>query len=1018
MADTRKLTLKIVGDAKSALGALGQMGDASDSFGSKLKGLGKKSGVAFLAIGTGAAVLAKSFVNAASNMEESLAKVNVVFGDNASEVIKFSKTAATAMGLSSQQALEAAGTYGNLFQAFGLSRDAATGMSTNLVQLASDLASFNNVPIDDALLALRSGLSGETEPLKKFGVALNDARLKEQAMSMGIYKGTGTLDAGQKAQAAYALILKDTSLAQGDYARTADGVANRQRTIAAQFTDIKTGIGTALLPAFGAILGLLSNKIIPVFQEFGDVAGEKGLGAAISMMANKVKENAPKLLTAVTEALQRTLDWVITTGVPSATEALSKMGVAFVNWIGPRIGPMLMKLQELYYALQGWVFNTLVPRLTDILIKAGTVLSGWIVKAIPPLIKGLQEFAQKLGDFIANTALPRLLENVKKLGNALVEWVGPVLRELPAKLIELTGTIVGVLVSKVIPAILKATPGLLWAMTKWIGSLAGDLIIGLGKAFVALLKAIPQLALELGKGFLSLGASLMANLGNGIMGIAEWVKDKLIGFVNGLIDKFNSIPVVPNIDKIKTDTNKAAEAMTGLSSAMSTLPSDFNRVSADAKTLAAAQGTLSTQTNTTNTDLSDLSGTLAGGGGGGGGGKKAAKKSVKQSLGEAQDAFKTFTGALQSVGSAQKDVTNSIKGTITAQNNLTSATQAVSKAQAALDQIARGYGVGSKQATTAQEELEQAQRNQTRAGYAVEQATFAITEAEKTLAVAREGEDKVAIREAEISLAEAKMTLTERILDEKQAITDTATAQGLLNEATNGATTGSKTYTDALTVLQDAQKTAREAVDLLADAKERETESTWKLVDAEKALMELRGKTLTPTAEKAIEQFKERGGELSAGAGAALESVQKSPADFLKMVNKQFSANYKTVAEYVKAGKGKKSETARRERFKNYMAAGSNTGGQASGMSLDFSQIDLSGITAFAKGGVVTRPMVGMLGEAGREAVIPLDRINTGGDTYNITINSKIADTGLPDLIVAELRKFNRRSGAIDIQVA
>jgi hypothetical protein len=70
-----------------------------------------------------------------------------------------------------------------------------------------------------------------------------------------------------------------------------------------------------------------------------------------------------------------------------------------------------------------------------------------------------------------------------------------------------------------------------------------------------------------------------------------------------------------------------------------------------------------------------------------------------------------------------------------------------------------------------------------------------------------------------------------------------------------------------------------------------------------------------------------------------------------------------------------------------------------------------------AKGGVVNKPTLAMIGESGSEAVIPLDRLNSGGDVYNITINSKIADNTLPDLLVAELRKFNRRSGAIDIQV-
>jgi SLT domain-containing protein len=86
----------------------------------------------------------------------------------------------------------------------------------------------------------------------------------------------------------------------------------------------------------------------------------------------------------------------------------------------------------------------------------------------------------------------------------------------------------------------------------------------------------------------------------------------------------------------------------------------------------------------------------------------------------------------------------------------------------------------------------------------------------------------------------------------------------------------------------------------------------------------------------------------------------------------------------------------------------------------DFSGFSVGGLATLASGGIVTRPTFSLIGEGGEpEAVIPLSKMSgMGGDTYNITINSKVADATLPDLIVAELRKFNRRSGAIDIQVA
>ena len=238
------------------------------SFVGNLKKVGAALGATFAA--SQVANFAKESILASSNMAESLSKVRVVFGEGAAEVEKFGASAAQNLGISNQAALEAAGTYGNLFQAFGLGQGEAQKMSTSLVQLASDMASFNNTSIDQAITALRSGLSGETEPLKRFGVALSDVRLKTEAMSLGLIKNTSeALTPAAKAQASYALIMKDTTLAQGDYARTADGTANTMKTLQAKFEDAKVAVGDALMPAFKGLLGIL-ELLVPVLTKIGE----------------------------------------------------------------------------------------------------------------------------------------------------------------------------------------------------------------------------------------------------------------------------------------------------------------------------------------------------------------------------------------------------------------------------------------------------------------------------------------------------------------------------------------------------------------------------------------------------------------------------------------------------------------------------------------------------------------------------------------------------------------------------
>lgn len=217
----------------------------------------------------------------ASDLNESMSKVTVVFAENADEIKAWSETAATSMGMSQQKALEAAGTYGNLFSAMGLSGDAAADMSMNLVKLAADLGSFNNIPVDEALEKLRAGLTGEAEPLKALGINMNEATLKTEALRMGLIKSTkDALEPAAKAQAAYSLIMKQSALAQGDFARTSDGLANQEKIVKAQIEDLRAEIGTAFLPVMTKLTGKFSDiidqygpRIVAVFDSIAQAVG-------------------------------------------------------------------------------------------------------------------------------------------------------------------------------------------------------------------------------------------------------------------------------------------------------------------------------------------------------------------------------------------------------------------------------------------------------------------------------------------------------------------------------------------------------------------------------------------------------------------------------------------------------------------------------------------------------------------------------------------------------------------------
>lgn len=212
-----------------------------------LKSLAKTYATTALASGALARGLAK-VVQDASDLNESVSKSGVIFGESADQIQAFAKTAADSFGQSSKQALDAASTFATFGKAAGLSGGELVDFSTSLTTLSSDFASFFNTSPEDAITAIGAALRGESEPIRRYGVLLDDATLKQRAMAMGIYDGEGALSAQQKTLAAYSEILAQSTDAQGDFERTQDGLANKTRTLQANIADLSATIGQKLLP--------------------------------------------------------------------------------------------------------------------------------------------------------------------------------------------------------------------------------------------------------------------------------------------------------------------------------------------------------------------------------------------------------------------------------------------------------------------------------------------------------------------------------------------------------------------------------------------------------------------------------------------------------------------------------------------------------------------------------------------------------------------------------------------------
>jgi hypothetical protein len=234
--------------------------DASSKFskafssvkGQIVQGIGQGLGIALAQFGGQIAGAIGGFVadsiGAASDLNEELTKSEAIFGDNADAIQEWADDASASFGQSSRAALQAASNFAGLFKSVGVSMGEATEQAQVMTELGSDLASFFNTDVESALQALRSGLSGEAEALKRYNVFLTEARVAEFAFANGIAESGKELTQQQKVMARYGLILQDTADAQGDFAKTADGLANTQRTLTAEMEDLAAELGQELLP--------------------------------------------------------------------------------------------------------------------------------------------------------------------------------------------------------------------------------------------------------------------------------------------------------------------------------------------------------------------------------------------------------------------------------------------------------------------------------------------------------------------------------------------------------------------------------------------------------------------------------------------------------------------------------------------------------------------------------------------------------------------------------------------------
>jgi len=420
-------------------------------------GMGITMGIA-AGIGATAVALATT-IKPATDLEEAINAVNVVFGDNAAEIVAYSENSSMAIGLSSRAFNQLSAEMGAMLGNVGIAEDELAGETINLMERASDMASIFNTDVTQAFGAIQSAIKGEFNPLEQFGVKMNMAAINAKALSMGLVDVTqnstqmkeanvklqkaqddlnqliqwgadqssvrfieaqvkvekalekvqtamegnvGPITDSAKAQAALALVYEQTDKVAGDFQNTSDGLANSQRQLAGIMEDTKAQIGSALTPALAGLAGMLKDMAAsPEFAEF---------------------------LERVTEGVGKLAEW-ISVAVPAGIKNFKKMVDFFKNNKGVVVGilaAMSVAVMAFGISVATAAWAALVPMLPVIAILLAVAGVAYLVyEAWTTNWNGIQEKAAAAKEFLVST-FQNLKDKVIETWDALMNSLQPI----------------------------------------------------------------------------------------------------------------------------------------------------------------------------------------------------------------------------------------------------------------------------------------------------------------------------------------------------------------------------------------------------------------------------------------------------------------------------------------------------------------------------------------------------------------------------------------------------------------
>lgn len=566
-------------------------------------GLGKLGGIAKGALGgvatlvTGATTAfgalvgvalkkVNDFAQTASDLIEAQNVVTQTFKTSGDEVNRWASTMAASAGISQTNATKYVGSMGAMLKSSGLNEKASRDMAESMVQLTGDMSSFYNLDNETAWEKIRSGIAGETEPLKQLGINMSVANLQAYALSKGIKEPYAQMSQGEQTMLRYKYLMSVTADAQGDFARTSDGLANQTRLLSLNFDQLKTNIGAGFTgvvngatTALNGLLGQVNGLLADGFQD-SDLTAISGIVTQfIDGMAAKLQAGSPKVLAAIQpiiSALVGTFTRLIPTLAPILINGGVQLIVALVQGIASNL-PQIMAaggqivqalgsgLSQLAPAL-GQIGNALLTQIetavkggagTKMASAAASALQGFIQGAGPVLSRVLQVGIQMIAQMVTGIgqALPKLIpaavdavmqlvetltsaQSITSLLNAAIEllvgFTQGLMNAIP-RIIDSAPRIVQGLVQGIvgaIPKLIKGAVQLVESLVKYIINNLPKIIQSaieiVGALVAGLVQAIPQLIIGAGK----LVFSLIETIGR-----TNWLEvgvNIVKGIINGL----------------------------------------------------------------------------------------------------------------------------------------------------------------------------------------------------------------------------------------------------------------------------------------------------------------------------------------------------------------------------------------------------------------------------------------------------------------------------------------------------